>query len=173
MFYPGKRSLTDGSQADTRENVGPPVNLLPVENLDLGSGGYELLPYAITDGYDQIEVDLNDTSMTEQPPPQLPPSRHDSVPTTGYSALASTEQTAPTVYCRMDPYEKPNDENHYEETKECVQDNPLQYEESILGLSKHDCSDVSQPAVNYYLTLSANAEENDSDEEIPSSYLKI
>ena len=143
--------------------------------MDLSAYEYEMSPYATTDGYDQIyEVTINEDATTTQLPPKLPPLRLDSFPIIGYSALTSTEQTAPAVYCRMDPYEKPADECDYEETKQYIQETIVDYEKSTVGLSKYESHEATQPNVSPYLTLvDDSAADISSDDEIPSSYLQI
>lgn len=121
---------------------------------------YDLIPYAITDGYDNIEeVDENDDVPFPNFSPRLGP-----LPSPGYSGLTPDEPKPPGVYSRM------------EHSIDRTGDAEL---ESNIDRSKNDYSKVSDVedsgtkkriAVNSYLDIEAELAE---EEEIPSTYLKL
>ena len=133
---------------------------------------YDLIPYAITDGYDSIEeVDEKDDVLFPSFPPRQGP-----LPSPGYSGLTADEPKPPGVYSRMDHKEK-----SVEDEKSDIDEQKLESDTDGTKSDLSMLSDAEEPTMkttkrsNSYLDLTTGTVEDTEaeGEDIPSAYLKI
>lgn len=136
---------------------------------------YDMIPYAVTDGYDTIEeVEEKDDILATQFPPRAGP-----LPSPNYSGLAPVESKPPGVYSRIEHQKQSDDDG-----ESCVEGDKLHLNEyastpDYLRLSDDKDLDpskryISSPSNNYLsLRTSDTKEKVEDSEEIPSAYLKI